>query len=376
MPNVRKILFIAEGYLGDSLVLTPALKAAKEQIKDAKITVLLLHRQRYADLDTQSNTEIQKSDFRGTAAVFKNNPFIDEVLELDRKAIRALKGIARIKTEIKCIKFLKKQKFDTVICTFPQDRFVIWSYLAGIKTRIGQKKQKFHYLLTHKPDIERSDSGVLKYFCSLLKPLNVVCSSAQTFYNIPPEAKVKADNFFTSNKIDGSKKIIVIHPGASYVDRQWPPQNYAELINNLNSKHGLYEIILCFSKYDFDFIEKLKNGLKERITEIQTETIADLAAVLVKCDLAVVHNSGPRHLAAAIGTSTLALLEKHDDINWKIYENQNKHVIVQSLMPCSSCGLDKCLGTIPNGGKYGARCIHDINVKDIYSRIETLVNNN
>jgi len=365
---------MAEGHLGDSLILTPALKAVKEQINDSKVTVLLLHRTKYINSEIPGKIEIEKSNFSGTAGVFSSNPYVDEVLELDRKAIRSLKGIARLKTELRCINYLRKQRFDAVICTFPQDRFVIWSYLAGIKIRIGQKKQKFSYLLTHRPDIERSDSGVLKYICNLLKPLNVVCNSLETFYNIPSDAKSKADKFFADNKIDTSKKIIAIHPGASYVDRQWTPKNYSELINHL-LKTDLYSIILCYSVYDLLFVEELKKNLNKSVTEIQTETIGNLSAILEKCDLAVVHNSGPRHLAAAIGTGTLALLEKHDDITWKIYEDQSRHAVIRSLIPCISCSHNKCSGVIPQDEKYGARCMHDISVKDVYSRIETLLNN-
>lgn len=374
MPELRKILFIAEGQLGDSIVLTPALRALKEKISGAHVSVLLLHRRKYEDADIPGKVEIKKSRFTGTAEVFLNNPYVDEVLELDRRALRLLKGFTRLRTEWKCIKFLRKQKYDAVVCTFPQNRFVIWSFLAGIKKRIGEKRQEFSYLLTDKPGIRRGDSGVLKYFCGLLKPLNISCSSYETIYNIPSESGDRANFLFHEKGISVGKKIIAIHPGAGDRDRQWPPKYYAELINEL-SKQPSYRVLLCYSEYDIHFADELKRALSQPVFEVQTKTIADLAAIFKKCSLAILHNSGPRHLAAAVGTKTLALLEKYDGIMWKIYDDESKNAVIQSNV-CDLCKESKCLGIIPEGEKYGAKCMHNIEVKSVYSAIESMLNIN
>src|SRR5437870_7850627 len=132
---MNRILFFAEGQLGDSLVLMPALRAVRKTLPHIWITVLLFYRSKYFKQD--SDSLIKKSECRGAAEVFANNPYVDEVLELDRKALRSLRGIKRLKAELKCISYLRKNKYDAAICTFPQDRFALWAYLAGIKIRIG-----------------------------------------------------------------------------------------------------------------------------------------------------------------------------------------------------------------------------------------------
>lgn len=360
--------------MGDSIVLTSALKAAKESLPGVNITILLFHRRKYINTNLIGNPYIELTSYTGTAEIFRDNPNAHTVLELDRKVMRSLKGFARIKAEWNCIKYLRKQKFDAVISTFPQNRFVIWSYFAGIKKRIGEKGQQFGFLLTDKPQIKRSDAGVLNYFCGLLKPLGVIAKDKDTYYHIPDNEIINAKKTLNELNFDRDKKLLIIHPGASDKDRQLPPVMMAELINVLNSKNNM-EILFAYSEYDEEYMNSLQQIYKEKLLSVKTDTIASLAGLLTHADAVLVHNSGPRHLAAAIGVKTIGLLEKYDDIMWKIYENEKIHAIVQSHKACSLCGTGKCGGFIPEGNKFGAKCMHDIDMNEIYSSIVRIINN-
>ncbi len=365
--------------MGDSICLTPALKAVKESLPHSHTTILLFHRRRYTGKiingsTITGNTFIEKSNFDGTAEVFKDNPFVDEVLELDRKAMRALRGFKRFSAERNCIKYLRKQKYDAVICTFPQNRFVIWSFFSGIKIRIGEKGQQFESLLTDKPKIKRSDKGVLNYFCDLLKPLGITAKDKSTYFNIPMESVENAKKILKGLDISEEKKLLIIHPGASDKDRQWTPQKFAELIKDIQLNNSI-ETLIVYSQYDEEFFMELNELLQNKIKSVKTGKISDLAGLLKFADAAVVHNSGPRHLAAAVCTKTIGLLEKYDDKMWKIYDDESKHAIVQSAKVCQTCNEGKCLGFIPKGEKYGAKCMHDIEVKEVHSLVERIINN-
>jgi len=374
-----KILFLAEGQLGDSIVLGPALKAMKMKYPECETSILLMHRRRYHKDHEKNGSDlplIEKSNYAGTAEVFLDHPYADNILELDRKALRKLKGLKRLKAEMNCIKYIRKQKFNAAVCTFPQERFITWSFFAGIKKRIGEKNQKMSWLLTDKPDISRKDGGVLKYFCDLLSPLGVKCASYDTYYEIPEKSKEFAHAFFTEHGLKNNGNIIAIHPGASSKGRQMPPVFYTQLINRL-IENGYDNIILCYSEYDIKYIMEVNKGLIKTPLEVHTKHISELAAIFKLCKIAVVHNSGPRHLAAAVGINTLAILQDYDDIMWKIYYNDPKHEIIQANSPCENCSsAGQCYGYIPAGDKYGARCMNSINPEDVYSRVVSLLNNN
>lgn len=360
--------------MGDSIILTPALSAVKESLPGSHTTILLFHRRKFINRNTPGTPYIEESNFEGTAELFKDNPNVDSVLEFDRKAMRELKGFKRLKAELSCVKYLRKEKFDAVIATFPQNRFVLWSFFAGIKMRIGERGQRFESLLTDKPQVKRSDAGVLNYFCNLLKPLGITVKDKSTYFNIPEEAIENAKRILKELNISDRKNLLVVHPGAGNKDRQLPPVKLAELIVRLQAKNKM-DIILTYSVYDEDYITELMKFIKEPLKKIKTETITELAGILKNADAALVHNSGPRHLAAAVGIKTIGLLEKYDDIIWKIYENENVHAIVQSTGKCDICKEGKCFGIIPNGEIYGAKCMHDISVNEIYSSIERVINN-
>lgn len=374
MQEIKKILFLAESQIGDSICLTPALRAVKESLPNAHTTILLFHRRKYIGSETKGNPYIETSNFEGTAEVFKGNPFVDEVLELDRKAMRQLRGIKRLKAEYNCVKYLRRQKYDAVICTFPQNRFVIWSFFAGIKKRIGEKGQQFETLLTGRPAIKRSHSGVLNYFCDLLKPLGIIAKNKNTFYFIPDEALETAKNNLKELNISAEKKLLIIHPGASDKDRQFPVKKMADVILMVKGKNEI-EVLIIYSEYDEEYIKELNILLPENINCVKTEKIGELAALLKLSDAALVHNSGPRHLAAAVGTKTVGLLEKYDDIMWKIYDDESHHAIVQSKKDCITCKDGKCYGYIPKNEKYGANCMHDIETEDVFHTVERVINN-
>jgi len=374
LQEIKKILFLAEGQMGDSIVLTPALRAAKRSLPGAKVTILLFHRRKYINVNEPVTPYIEKSKFEGTAEVFRGNPDVDELLELDRKAMRSLRGFARLKAEWNCIRYLRKLKFDAAISTFPQNRFILWSFFAGIKRRIGERHQPFDYLLTDKPAIKRSDSGVLNYFCGLLKPFGITSQDRKTHYLIPPENLQTAEKLISDLKFDKEKKLLIIHPGASDKDRQIPPEKLAGVLLQMEKSRS-YNLLLTYSEYDEEYVNAFRKIYTGYINYIQTVTIGQLAAILKQGDAALVHNSGPRHLAAAVGVKTVGLLEKYDDIMWKIYENEDFHAIVQSAVECSACSAGKCRGVIPQGAVYGAKCMHDISAEAIYSSIERIINN-
>ncbi|MBZ0201634.1 MAG: glycosyltransferase family 9 protein [Ignavibacteria bacterium] len=372
-----KILFIAEGQLGDNLLLGPALRAFKQKYPKSSVTVLIMHRRKYikeAGPPGDKFSLIYESNYTGTSEVYRNHPYVDKVIELNREKVKELRGAKRLRAEWDCISYIRKFKFSAVVCTFPSERFTTLAFLSGIKMRIGDSNQKLSYLLNTKPEKCNKDLNVLDYYCCLLEPLGVRSTSNETFFNISENAERFADSFFKENGIAESKKAIAIHPGASLRSKQMPPKFFAELMNMLINEDR-YDVFLCFSEFDSDYIDILRKYLNKPVPEAQTP-VPELAALLKKSSMAIMPDSGPRHLAAAVGTKTIALIQDFAEKRWEVYRDESRHVVIMSHNICDTCKKDgKCYGYPPDGEKYGSMCMSSIQPADVFSRVESLLNN-
>lgn len=373
MQGNEKILFLAEGQMGDLILLTPALHALKKKFPDCRITVLLMHR-RYYSAQTEPGPEIFHTRFETTSQVLLNNPDVDEILELNRNALKKLKGFKRLAAELKCIRQIRKMKFDSAVCTFPQSRLIIWSFLAGIKKRIGQKKQSLSWLLTDTPDIQAKGIGVLKYYCGLLKPHGVNEFDIKTYYYVTETESAEAKNKLLDHGIDLKKKVVCIHPGASEPHKIWLPEYFAAAADYI-SENLSAEVIICYNSYDRDIVEEILQFAKNKISAIKLDTIRELGAVLSLSDLCLVNNSGPRHLAAAIGLKSISLFQKHDNGEWKIYDDPNS-IVIESEKDCLHCREGRCRSLIPEERKFGSHCMADIKPDIVINKIKDILQKN
>jgi heptosyltransferase II len=368
--NPSNILFIAEGQTGDLLLLTPAIRAVKKQYPSSSIKLLVLQR-RENKLDNEV-INFNRIFIDSESNVLKKNKNIDEIFIINHSALKSIKGFKHFKIEADIISFLRKQNFDTAICTFPNDRFLIWSYFIGAKIRVGQNKKWMSFLLNRVCDSKKEDTGVLNYYLELVKKIDAQETSFETDFEIATEAVVWADEIFAANGIIDREKIIVIHPGASGSYKIWPPEKFALLINELSKNH---QVILCSGGSDdhiFNDIKKLSNDF---IRIDDGNNIHRLAAVFKKSCLVITNDSGPRHLAAAVKARSLALFRKYNDNAWKIYPENNMTATIQSLSNCIFCEPGKCNDLIPQGEKFGSYCMREIKVEEVVKRAEELISN-
>lgn len=365
-----KILLLCEAQLGDLLLLTPSLRALKQSIPGARITVLIMHRRRYSGNEV-FEAKILDSKFEGTSQALLNNPDVDEILELDRNALRSLQGLKRIKAELKCINQIKRKKFDAVICTFPQSRFIIWSFLAGIKTRVGQKDQSFSWLLTKKPDVNALKYNVLMYYYKLVEALGAHSDSFKTVYNVSEEEINGAKRMLKKNGLDASRKLLFIHPGASGKYRIWPPKFFAAVADYV-SENKLAQVIICGSPFDKEAVDEVTSNSLKKHKVLVFNSIRSLGGVISLSTCCLLNNSGPRHLAAALGIKNVAVFEKYDNGQWKIYDEEN-NAVIESGVNCKYCRDGHCGNIITANSKFGSECLHQVSVQKVIDKIKDIL---
>lgn len=371
--SFRKILFLAEGQLGDLLLLTPALRAVKESFPASSVYVLMLERRNADESQSHPFSNLIASPFERLNSVFSTNPNVDQLFVLNRGTFRSLHGIARGKAEWEIIKFLRRQKFEAVVCTFPEDRFVEWAFASGAGIRVGQRKQNLHWLLTHKPDIEKAEKGVLEYYCDLVRAIGAHVRTTRTEYVIPPSSIEWADRFFNASNISAAQRLVAVHPGATGDYKIWPPERYAALIDHLSNMQGV-KVLLLGGKMDQPVTSAIRRHLRSSIIEAKTEnSVGNLAAVFRRCSLCISNDSGPRHLAIAVGTPSLAFFRQHHNREWGVYEENDRLMTLRGSEPCPVCPSNICWDKIPSGEIFSSCCMRMIGVEKAIACAEGII---
>jgi heptosyltransferase-2 len=366
----QHILFLAEGQLGDLLLLTPALRAVKESFPSSSVAVLVVERHIQPD-EHRPFDDLTASPAERERNVLATNPNVDELFVISRQALRAQHGLARLKAERAVIKFMRDRKFDTVICTFPEDRFVQWAFAAGAKTRVGQRRQPLHWLLTHKLEADKAERGVLHYYCDLVRLVGARVRSTHTEYTIPPASLEWAESFLRKAGVTDADCVVAVHPGATGAYKIWPPDRYAGLIDQLSAR-GM-KVLLLSGKLDVEVAEAIRVASRAHVIDVPTDdSIGHLAAILHHARLCISNDSGPRHLAIAVGTSSLALFRQHHDREWDVYQHSPRVAVLQGQDPCPACPAGVCRDVIPSGERFGAHCIRQIGVEEVLRRAEEM----
>jgi len=251
--KIKNILVVRNDRFGEFLLNIPAIRALKETFPQAKLSLAVSFtvRELASALDC-----------------------VDEVLIWDQLR-----------------KDLRKHKFDLCVVLNPAKEAHAACFFAGIPVRVGYDR-KWGFLLTHKLKDTKYIGNRHEVDCNLELVSLIGANTKNKLLTI----KVN-ENLFCEFI---GKKIIAIHPFTSDPVKQWPITLFEELALRIRRELNLTVVMVGLSIGDFNF----KGDI---INMINKTTILELAALLKRCSLLVSCDSGPVHLAAAVGTPVIAL---------------------------------------------------------------------
>lgn len=361
--DIKRILVISGQGMGDLLLFTPALHLLRENFPGAKISVLI--------------TEKSKDIILG-------NPNVDEPVLFDyQKRLDPLYAIFFIFS-------IRRKKFDLSICAYPSGlRSALIGYLSGARIRVGQRLsflRRFHFLFTVNVEV-RDIKHAVEMNLDLLRALKLKIdqSPAKLFMPIAEDDERFVEELKVKNNIKNNDLLIAIHPGVSEgsIHRAWPKQNFVALINNLADKFNA-RIFLIGGSTEKGLIEDIYDLAKKKPIKVTGVSINSIAALLKNSTLFIGNNSGPMHVAASVGTPTVALFGDTDPRIHAPYGN--KSIVVRKDLSCSPCHYPFLHGTLdlakPDRGFVKGRfsciegdfkCMKLITVTDVSEAVDLLL---
>jgi ADP-heptose:LPS heptosyltransferase len=186
---------------------------------------------------------------------------------------------------------LRKHKFDLCVILNPGKEAHWAVFRAGIPARVGYDR-KWGFLLTRKLKDTKHLGNRHEVDCNL-ELVGLV--GAKTLDKTP---KINVDDNLFREFI--GQRIVAIHPFTSDPVKEWPVERFKELARRIQGELGLKVIMVGLSEIVLDTGDDIVNLINKT-------SLVELAALLKRCSLLISCDSGPMHLAAAVGTPVVAL---------------------------------------------------------------------
>lgn len=294
-PQIDRLLLIRPDHIGDLLFTTPALQLLRETFPTAEVTALV---------------------GPWAATVAERNPNVDAVLTcsfpwFDRRPkpspwhpYRVLLHEARR---------LRRHHFDTVVVL----RFDHWwgallSALAGIPVRIGYATPETQPFLTtaiaYAPDRHAASHNLALVEALALsagRPIPKI--DRRLRFDLTPGERTFAWQFLAHHGIESNETIVGLHPGAGDPSKLWPARRWAAVADRLAEDLDV-RIVITGSPAERDLAQAIANQMHVMpVIAAGETTLGQVAALLARCRLVVGADTGPMHLAVALGVPTVHL---------------------------------------------------------------------
>jgi ADP-heptose:LPS heptosyltransferase len=324
--NIRNILVIRPGGIGDAVLLLPAIVAIKIKYPNDSITVLAEKR----------NAEV----FKLCSAI--GNLFL---YDSPKDFLAATLG-----------------KYDVVIDTEQWHRLsAVVARFTRAQVRIGFSTNERSRLFTHHIPYSH-DEYEANSFLNLLMPLGIDkhTSLHDNFLSVPEIAKQRAEELL--GNLSG-KSFIAIFPGGSIPERRWGAERFKGLTGKLNAE-GI-PVVVVGGKEDVSAGEIIIAGnyginLAGKTSLVETAAVIEKSAVLVSGD------SGILHVGVALGRPTVSLLGPGIAKKWA--PRGPRHIVINKNLPCSPCTKFGYTPKCP----INARCMAEITVGEVVGAVEKL----
>jgi len=294
--NIKKILIIRPGGIGDLVLLLPAISALRTKFNESEIH--LLCEKRNAGISSLTN-DLNKTYL------------YDKGMDLFR-----------------CL----ANKYDIVIDTeqwYCLSAIVAWFTKAPI--RVGFDTNERRILFTHRIPYSHDDYEVYSFF-HLIEPL---VDKAPQFDENRPFVKIPDKFPFDIIHVPENylNKIISIFPGASVPERRWEISRFTEVAKEFDK--GGYKIVVLGSAKERQGAAKIKEIAADCIDLTAKTSLKDTARVLKASRLLLTADSGLMHLAYAVGIPTISLFGSGIEKKWA--PRGKDHIVINKNLDCSPC---------------------------------------
>ncbi|MBI4165006.1 MAG: glycosyltransferase family 9 protein [Acidobacteria bacterium] len=319
LPSGARILIIRLRSIGDIVLLTPALRLLKEWRPDLHVSVMVEDR------------------FR---ELLENNPHVDAILEMSKAS-----GLAQLGARLGTIRRIRRGDFQLCMNLHggPTSASIAsWSG-ARWKAAFGHFRRKgiYDYLIPDPRTILKKET------------IHTAEHQASAFFHLGlpskeiPAAQIQltaAEHAWWARKreslgVPATKPYVVIHPMALYATKQWSPGNFAALGASLDSR---FSVIYACGPGESRVLDEVEKAAGKKVSRLEGAGLRHFAATLAGARLFIGNDSGPAHMAAAVGIPGVVIFSSSSSTIWAPWRPRAAWRIVQNHFDCNPCPGDRC----------------------------------
>lgn len=321
----HNLLCVRLDAMGDVLMTSPALRALKLAEPRRRLTLLTSP---------------------AGAAVARLIPEIDDAIVYDAPWLKATAARDDSQPEYAMAAQLRERRFDgaAIFTVYSQNPLpaAFLCYLAGIPLRVAYCRENPYQLLTDwLPDPEPGQiiRHEVQRQLDLAAALGAYAADEHLSLRVPEAACRRVRELLATLGLAAGQPWAVVHPGSSAPSRRYPPEGFAAAVCQLVREHG-WQIVLTGGPDERNLVDRVRDAAEVPVHSLAGQLdLAELAALIASAPLLVSNNSGPVHIAAALGTPVVDLyaLTNPQHTPWQVPSRVLSHEV-----PCKYCYKSVC----------------------------------
>jgi heptosyltransferase-3 len=349
LTRLQRVLVIKLRHHGDVLLTSPVISQLKKAAPHLEIDALV---------------------YRDTQDMLSGHPDLHRLWHID-KTWKKLPFFAKIRAEWQCIAQLKRRQYDLIIHLTEHNRGAwLVRYLQPRYAVAPEHSTRFfRKSFTHLyPIISGNRRHRVEIHLDALRRIGVYPDKTQRqlVLTYPSTAKTKIEALLMQAGF-ATQRFIVIHPASRWFFKCWPAALMRELLTALQQRH--LHVVISGAPDDFEqaYIAQILPEHAPYLLNLQGQlSLKELAALIAQAQMFIGMDSVPMHIAAAMGTPTIALFGPSGEIEWGPWQTRH-HILTAPQYTCRPCGKDGC------GGGKRSECLEAIPVREVIAALDTLL---
>jgi heptosyltransferase-2 len=345
-PRNFRVLLVRLDRIGDVVLSLPAVQAVRDRFPNAKISMVV---RPY------------------TKELADGHPLIDEVIpyHYEKKGRHS-----SLLGNLRFIREIAERRFDVAFILHPSHRANFVPFLAGIPYRIGFASHASSLFLTKRvPDRRREGARhESEYTLDIVRAFGIE-PSREKKVSLPvlPAEERKVAGILASAGWAAGDTVVALHAGASCPSKRWPAEHFAELGRRILAETP-WRLAVVGGPEEAALGRALTESLGGRALDLTgTLGLRELAALLARSAALVSNDSGPVHIAAAVGTPTVTIFGRNQAglsaVRWRALGPG--HRVLQRNVGCVVCLAHRC--TID------FECLRAVEAREVFKELREVV---